>query len=515
MKRPSTRAAALLLGALVLTGCGSTVQLSSTGGALSNTASGDGLGLDGSGVSSGDSTTSPDGATNGPTSAGADGSGSAPGSQTPGDAPTSAGSSTPTPGSTAIALPPAGTSGRGYTAKTITVGVIKSSSSATFAAALGVSGDGGDLGAQYAAVTKYINANGGVAGRELKLVVHDIDFATAVNNPSQASAEICTAFTQDAHVFAVLNPLPYREQHDCLGKANTPMVDGGGNTPYLAQSELDRYSNLLFGAGVITAESMAKSLVQSLLARKFLTGWNTTNGTPGNAPVKIGLLFAESPDATNVANLERKYLKEAGFTIADTVSYSATVQAGLAATQSAILKFKAEGITHVFGASVFFLQGAQQQNYRPRYVLAPGVGRLYAANSPALQMRGSMTIGWTPLQDVNAAQSPGDVSPATATCRSVMKGSGLNTSNEDGFAQMLAVCDAVFSFADALKLVTNPSNAALKAGIEGLGTTWRSAQTFLSTFSATRHASASAYRDLDFNYDCKCMKYTSGNKRTA
>lgn len=484
---------ALTLG---LTSCGSRVG-GDLSGVLSATA-GEGVGAAGAATfgAEGQAPTSP-------TQAGSVGTdqGQAPGSYAVGSAGSSQGVGPSTPGLR-------NNSGRGFDAKTITVGVVTSSSTGKFASTFGVTGDTGDIGARFRTVAKYINSHGGVAGRQLVIVTHDVDFATAVNNPAQASAEVCTAFVQDRKVFAVLNPLPLQEQHQCLAKGDTPFVDG--STLHFSQQEFNTYSSYFFGPAMMTTERMIHSLISSIVGRKFFAGWNATKGGPGPMPLKIGLLYAENPQAAGQAKLQRMYLEQAGYKISDTVSYQSNLQAALAATQNAILKFKAEGITHVVGASVFFLQGAEQQNYRPRYVLPPSLGRSYAANSPKQQMVGSMTIGWRPLNDVAPAQLTGDLSPATTLCKKIMKADGHNVGNADEFAGMLKTCDAGFAFAAALQGVKRPSNLELRLGIERLGTVWRSAETYISRFSSSQHASAVGVRDVEFDPSCTCMKYTSG-----
>jgi ABC-type branched-subunit amino acid transport system substrate-binding protein len=406
------------------------------------------------------------------------------------------------------------TSGRGYTATTLTVGIVVITGTDSAASAFGVSGaDSGDLGEQFEVVQKYVNAQGGVAGRRLDVVRYDVDLISALNNPDQAAAAVCAAFTQDRKVFAVLLPLPTSQQRVCLAKAQTPMIEADSYT--IGQPEYDRYPELLFGAGRITTDRVVQLLVSSLKERRFFTGWDTSKGAPGNAPVKIGMLYAENPEATYTALAEKRALAAIGLKVDDTVTYSSSVQAGLSATQNAILKFKAEGITHVLGASAFFLQGAENQQYRPRYVLPPGVGQLYAGNAPAAQLAGSMTVGWQPANDVDAAQDPGDVSPAETLCKKLMRDAGQSYSSRPALASMTSVCDVVFFLRDAVAGQSNPTNAGLRQGAEALGTTWQSAQTFVSRFSSTQHASAAAVRDQGFDPACSCVKYVSRTNRTA
>ena len=74
---------------------------------------------------------------------------------------------------------------------------------------------------------------------------------------------------------------------------------------------------------------------------------------------------------------------------------------------------------------------------------------------------------------------------------------------------MTQVCDVGYLLRDALQGQATPSNALLRAGIEGLGTSWQSAQTWLSTFSDRIHASATAARGLGWVPECGCWEYVS------
>ncbi len=503
--------------ALLATGCGSTVRVGS--GALGSDA-GLGSSLGSTSTSSGTVPTDSDGQPLAGGTAGSTGSGTSGTVVSRGASSTIGGRGSAgttgaagSPGSTA-AQPKPGETGRGFDAKTLTVGVVIITGTDSAAKAFGVSGGStGDPQAQYDAVTAHINASGGIAGRTLKLLYHSVDLLTAVNNPDQAVAQVCAAFTEDNKVFAVLQPLPTAQQRDCLAKADTPMIEAG--TSLIGQPEYDKYPNLLFGPGRMNTDRLISLLFSSLDARSFFTGWDTLAGGPGKAPVKLGLLYPETPDTKYMVALERRELAARGMRFDDEISYPANLNAGLSATQNAILKFKADGITHVFGASVFFLQGAEQQQYRPRYVIAPGVGQLYAANSPAAQMAGSMTVGWQPPHDVNQSEDPGDVSPAETRCKKIMAASGQSYAAREALASMVGICDVEFFLRDALAGKRAISNAVLRSGADALGSGWQSAQTWISRFSASKHASADAVRDQAFNAECTCMVYTSTKNRTT
>jgi ABC-type branched-subunit amino acid transport system substrate-binding protein len=208
-----------------------------------------------------------------------------------------------------------------------------------------------------------------------------------------------------------------------------------------------------------------------------------------------------------------KQLAKHGRRFAETVTYAQDVSTALAATQSAVLRFKAAGVTHVYGASAFFLQAAESQNYRPRYAYLPGLGAIGAANSPAAQMRGAMTVGWAPSSDVNAPQDP-PASPAGKHCTALMTRKGMSTSNRTDLTNMLTTCDSLYSLRDALEAGGVANVAGLRSGFESLGSGFPTALTFQVTMGPGRHHGVNAVRDMAYDTSCTCLIYTTRSNRT-
>jgi hypothetical protein len=79
---------------------------------------------------------------------------------------------------------------------------------------------------------------------------------------------------------------------------------------------------------------------------------------------------------------------------------------------------------------------------------------------------------------------------------------------------MYAVCDAVYSFQAALTAGQQPSVPGLRRGYEALGTSFRTALTFTGVFGPGRHYGVSSVRDMAFDSECSCLKYTSRTNRS-
>jgi len=405
--------------------------------------------------------------------------------------------------------------GRGVTAKTITIGAAIPTGTEAAGKALGISGAGAiaeeDI---WEAVLADVNRSGGVLGRTLVLHNHSIDLATFVANPAQTYAEICADFRDDHKVFAAMMYIADPTLRRCFAQMGSPFVVYGSITMAPAAAYGEHGGSFLYGPSSITQERMSELFVQSLLARSFTQKWDINNGGPGIAPVKLGLIHADKPDQNNLYAAQTRELAKRGWKFSDKVTYSAEdASTALAGTRSAVLKFRAQGISHVFGASGFFLQYAESQNYRPRYAYLPGLGSIGAANVPARQMRGALTVGWSPAQDVNAAEDPGD-NPGSARCRDVMRSAGLPPGNRTDVKLMYAVCDAVYSFRAAVEAGGEASVAGLRRGYEALGTRFGPALTFTSSFGPSRHYGVSSVRDMHYDSSCSCLKYSSRTNRS-
>jgi hypothetical protein len=441
----------------------------------------------------------------------------APGASTPGGA--APGSSLGTQGgtsgsSTTGGVTAPGLNGRGVTATTITIGAAIPTGTEAAGSALGISGAGSipeqDM---WNAVVADVNKTGGVLGRKLVLYNHSVDEASFIANPAQTYASACADFRDDHKVFAAMIYVADPALRACLAQMGSPLIIYGAFTMVPAASYTEHGGNYLYGPTSITNERMAQLFVQSLLARSFMAKWDITNGGPGLAPTKLGLIHADTPDQNNLYAAYAKELAKHGWKFSDTVTYSGDVSTALASTQSAVLKFRGEGITHVFGASAFFLRYAESQHYRPRYAFLPGLGALGASNSPAAQLKGALTVGWAPTQDVNVEQDPGPTSGAKH-CNAVMKAAGLTGGNRQDLKLMYAVCDAVYSLRLALTTGGAATVPGLRRGYEGIGSRLATALTFAALLGPNRHYGVNAVRDMAFDSTCSCLRYTSRTNRS-
>ena len=499
--RRTKRALGAGLLALALVGCGSTVQARSAG-----TASGpDGLGQPGTAGELGGSTDGlpgvpadaagggggGGGAQGGPTTAqGGPGSGALPTTTEAGGAPTAAGGG----GSTTAGRP----------SGPIKIGVITSGNAGAFASSVGVAGNFGDQRKQAQAIADHINAKGGVAGRKIELVYYDYDAGQTQDGNAQAA---CVRFTEDQAVFAAIGIAGMSDAYHACAKKNGLVVLSDGDIK--AGSFFQRYPTTIVISDLDITRKYA-AMVNALSEQRFFT--------PG---AKIGLLYVdERNDVEGITNGMKPALSRLGLTVDAEVQIAGNASPGdyAAALSSSVLNFRSKGITHVlFGSAsaAFWAQSADSQGYYP-YL---GID---SRQSPALLMQGfnsprslekAYGVGYQPVQDVDAARDPGFLNDNHKLCKKLLDDAGQGWgSNRLGAGTAMYLCDQLFFLRTVMVGKNEATPAALLSGVAALGTTYQSPLTFSTSFSATRHDGAEAYRLLRYKTDCRCFAYVSPSR---
>lgn len=495
---------------LAATGCGSTVQSRSVtlpGSAAGPVAQqGDGLAAPSSGgpAVSGIDSGAPgavayDGSTSGEDTSGAPQPGAArPGTSEPGTVPAAA------------APPPPPASGPGFTAKELFIGVAYNSQLSEQMGAAGAVGGStalGDQRKQVEALVRDINARGGVGGRRMVPVFFDVKGET---NPSTASQAACSAWTEDNRVFAAMTfvaEMGNDSSYACLTKRQVVFVPLAGESDRAYRA----FAPYLWTPTGLSVERAGPIWVKRLAAQKYFTGWNTTLGRAGDAPVKVGLLLgngARNSQPSMDAALEkalRAELSRVGVPVAATFSMS-----GIDQGSAAVLRFKDAGVTHVIGdySIALFTQAAESQRYRPRYGISSFSGGIaLQLFSPPAQLAGTLGFGWSPQGDVDTAQDQGDVSPAEARCRTVMKDAGEPTESRLAWFAMAHACDT-FTFFDEVIEGSGFRPAGLPGAAAGLGAV-PPAFTFGISYPGGRPDGVTYGRDLTYSASCSCFAYVN------
>lgn len=490
-------AVGLTVGVSVLAGCGSTVRLGVSGPISTSTTGVDGVGAP--------TVTGPAATT--PTDVSRSANGANTGLNQGQSGVTGGGSVGPASlrnGSVAAGPSVIPATGSGWTKTTAYIGVPYQDSESSSAAlsAFGFNGIGFiDHRAIAKAVIADINKHGGLFGRQLQPIFANFP-AVAATGQSQ-----CAAWTQDNHVFAVTDSFyDTTTIYGCLAKAKVPF----SNSTIAATNDtlLGTYGPYFRKLNVTSAEKLHPVWLTRLAANGYFSGWNTTTGASGSAPVKLGMLCRDDYPATlKSCDLLAAQIRKRGYDLASTFH----VSGGADQTSGAVIKFKSAGVTHVFSETtdiLFFMTNANQQGYRPRYALTSlnALNVLLATNAPAQQLVGSLGVGFAPYADVN---NPPAIGKGQEHCMKVLDDAGQGVKGTSQKLQAQSICDGIYLYVLAARLGGGLSPDAILHGMRTITTLYQSANTFATGFSPTRFDEAAAARDFGWDTGCKCFKYLS------
>jgi hypothetical protein len=506
----------VLLGLLLATACGTTVPLTQQQSAATTP------GLSGEASTSG---------TTGSATTGTAGSAAQPGSAQGGDQPP-AGQSQQVggtqPGSTggSSAAPVQGTlptSGRGWDAKHIYIGVPTIDDFNATIKGAGAATSNGNVEGDVDAIVADINKSGGLLGRQLVAVYHDAKTTDVAYNSAATAQAMCTYFTQDRPVIAVLNGAPQFDAvdnfHTCLEHAGVSLLSFS-NSDY-GDQDYARLGPHLWTTASLSTDILVPSFVRALARQHFFTGWDTLKGAPGTAPVKVGILLPDTPQGRHVDTVMRATLRQLRLTVTPTFFYN---RAGLgSASQSEVLQLKSAGVTHVLdlppiAAEIWLFQSdAEQQHFRPRYGFTSfNLPLSVEENSsivPAAQQVGSMGIGWQPYNDSNAAHDPGPT-PGRKRCLTALShgGQSFNSTQRRGALIGAQFCDAIYLVRDAAVASGGLTGAAFLAGMPVAGPRLAAAGIFRGGLSKDSHGLPGYYRDQQYSSACSCFVYSGADR---
>jgi hypothetical protein len=357
-------------------------------------------------------------------------------------------------------------------------------------------------------VVEHLNASGGILGHPVEAVIYEGDLARGSDINDQ---EACALFTQDHNVVAVASNLPNGTNEvmlQCLSELNIPLFEANLTAyPDWTTEAYARYP--LFAHTGLSWDRLVDPFVDHLVAAEYFTSWDTENGGPGSAEVKIGILAPDFPRAHEVvAELIAPALERHGLAIeADAYPVAPGDYPNV------MLRFRDAGITHVIsvgaGASLQFPPVAEGQQYRPRYAVTTKNWPLGQSGgmAPAAQLVGALGVGWAPLADVPPAQRS-EESPREAECMTLMTEGGEDMSDDTTRVGAANVCEAAFLLRDAFDAGGGLTSEDWLAGLESLGSV-DSVQTLGVSFGPDQHDAVAVVRGLAFSEECTCFEYTT------
>ena len=503
------RALAVLAVAALATACGSTVQISSQsqlGGAgdqgLGGT-SGTAVTSSTSGTTTGSGSPTGLGGTTAPGTAGSAASGGAAAAGTTGG---------PIPVTSTGGVP---TTGPGWDARHVYIGVTTQKDVNTAAQSVGADGlDAGDQEAEVRAVASYLNAHGGLFGREIVPVFKDQATVATKQNPDAAGAATCSYYSSDRKVIALFNPVTLMDVDSfraCMAKHRIPLFSA--SVAPVSQAIAHKYAPYFFQSVAPTWNALAPALVTGLQAQGyFSSGWNTGTGTAVPGQPTLGILTDNSSGGQQTAAVLLKALQSAGHPVKQVFSYDAN---NTSTMSSAVLQFRGNGVDHVLSTDsalfAFQLQ-ASSQGYRPRY----GITSLNApvtflqTNGGPQQNAGDVGVGWAPTLDVDDANDPGVISRGQAVCNDILSKAHQNlTGKRLGRAVAYAFCDGLFLITQGAAAGGGLTGLQIYNGMLTVAPRFPSAFSFASGLSANRLFIPGGVRPLAYVSSCSCFRYQS------
>jgi hypothetical protein len=352
-------------------------------------------------------------------------------------------------------------------------------------------------------MVKYLNAHGGLGGRQIQTV-----WFKYVNggDPSTQDAAACQQFTQDHHVYLVIGGISSGAGllGPCLSKHGVPLIgaNAGGDARYFAQNH-----RFVYEPGQASFTRGLSTLVQSLHAN----GWFAGTHKIGVVQYE-GATYDHAVDDGLVASLARLGLK-----VFDRVSYSGADNNSIAqGSASAVLKFNTEHVDRVIfmgpggAAANDFMGTASSQQYHPLYGLwSADSPYVLAILSPPDQLKNSSGIGYQPGLDVAGSQDPTATTAAGKACLTFWDSVGQTDHSALNNPLQRATCDIFYTLlrAVAANASSLTSTSALEDGYNAVGGSYAPAATFTIRFRVGSHDAASGYRRLVYGTTCKCFSY--------
>ena len=424
-----------------------------------------------------------------------------------GAAPTSGGTTDAAPAATPASGTgtPDGSTSPAAAGGTIAIGVHDDNPGAAFGQFGVEGGPSGDQGAWIQAIVDWINANGGMGGRQVELVHHVTE---SLNGSFDQQAErACAFFTEDNDVLAVVGGarVPTLNLVDCLARHETPLV---WSYHYMVdQATFANYGDYLYMPPMVSADRLGV-WVDAIASTGFLDGG------------VVGVARYDTPIHERFTNgVLAPALARHGSSITDQVAFSGATSAASAADLSAqannaIVRFRSRGVNRVLFVPtsavmpLLFFAAAEAQSYRPQYSLTSYDNPAFQNDNvpTAAQFDGAVGFGWLPAGDVAWEQQP-QLWPAAQQCLDITQ-----QATPTGNGSVRRFCDGLFFLKFLLDRGAEPTTAGLRAAVDSLGSSYQSAWTFATSFGPTRHDGAAVGRLLTYDRaGCQCFVFSGGD----
>lgn len=404
-------------------------------------------------------------------------------------------------------------SGPGVTPTTIYVAGAYDPDAAAADSALGAANaNPGNTKAEEEAVVSYINSHGGVDGRKLSIVWYQ---ASVQNDSTTTDQQSCQTWTQDHKVFILAAGTPIWDQ--CTANEHAVALDTGAITEETTQMN-QRYPADIDLTGPTIDHSMSITINglkrQGYFARGAKIGMVTWDDPYFHYGIAAGAQPALARAGISPSSVPVQYIT-APASYGDLGATSSSVQ-------SAVLKFRTEGINHVIlfdgptgvnSSGILFLEWMQQANsqmYYPKYGLNSTSGfTTLGSDVPSKELVGSIGVGWDPLLDESSTDyGKQNLDPQGQLCMRIMAAAGQSESGNNAVALQTAFCDEMFFLQKVLAGLHPLNQRTAVDAINAVGN-YTPIETFGVHVSASQHDGLELIRNIAFVTSCDCYRYTS------
>jgi ABC-type branched-subunit amino acid transport system substrate-binding protein len=346
-----------------------------------------------------------------------------------------------------------------------------------------------------------INKHGGVNGRKIQPFFGDWN-AASQENGREAD---CTKLTEDDKVSFIITVVNMSEGYvACAARHNVPVINasfGAGDDYMYRQFSLFLYS----------ASLMDLNTEESLVLQTGRAGGRVA------ATKKVGVVIDDTPPG------DPQYDRVLNATVVPVlkawgVPYETFGVATQADVNSAVLRFRADGVKTVLFIApsgiieILFMQAAEQQGYRPDYILGDSTATWFIGEAaPLAQVQHITGAGSLPVSNVPESQYP--TTAREKKCFAVIRAAGESNNNRHNSVTATPYCEATWEF---VAIASKVSGALTPASFYAAYPTVRDfapVTTFSINFASGRHSAAAQYRTLGYMSKCQCISYTSGLRR--
>ena len=362
--------------------------------------------------------------------------------------------------------------------------------------------DVGDVKGQIETLVATVNAEGGIAGRQVKPVIVVYD---ALTDSPDNEEKLCRTFTEDDPVFAVvLYGQVQSNARPCYAERSTMMID---QTFYpVDQASLDDFAPYLWQPIMPEYGKLLRGLAKALDDNDFF-----------DAESRLGVIGLDSPENRRVYEVDlAPTLDRLGVPVADVQWIDSTSGATLQAGQDqAVLEWKSLGVNRVIvvGGSrllAFLVTTAIPQEFFPRYAITSFDNPDFLKREMPMSLEGSVGISIQAAFDVADTEYPRPGNAAEQWCIDTLAAGGHEFVERANSREALIYCDAVRLLQQAGAALTGRAVTAdaMAAAITALGSDWQSASNYSSTFQPGAFDGVAGFRATLWEPSCGCFVLT-------